>query len=662
MFSSTVSPRRVGAVPVALSALPALAVAVLLAAVMLVAAAPSASAHEERSAEFPDGSGERPAYLGLDNSRYRVVCRPSSRQRIEAMPASPLRRRNLTLLQECRFGSIQDAVDSISRRNTSVYVLPGVYAERKYATQEPSGYCANLDSASDDPLARAEYIGSMTETAQADDGSGDAGPVAISYSDQVRCPHNLNLITILGDRSLSDQSIECDSRWCGTQVVGTGRRPGDVLIDNRFSKLNAIRADRAGGVVLRNFTVQRAEFNSVYVLETDGFLVDRVVARANDEYGILAFASDHGLIKRVNTYYNGDSGIYPGSASDLNADNTRLQATRYAVEIRNSRSHHNALGYSGTAGNSVWAHHNDFFLNATGIATDSLFPDHPGLPQDHARWNRNRIYSNNVNYYKRFVQTGVCARPMEDRGYLTGTVCPVIPAPVGTGILIAGGNYNSTDHNWIYDNWRYGTMQFWVPAPLRDEYDPGKLYDTSNHNHATHNQMGITPAGRERPNGMDFWWDDQGTGNCWEQNASSYGQPTDNFTVDPPACADGGSQFVPGAPVKDAGFLTCSQYNRDDEFWRDPPGCEWFQDPQRPGAEAGGPSAGSGARSRTALPQQAAIAPALTSADGLASGVTAGLAGLALLAGLTILVRRRATRTRVASVRSVRKRTRRRGR
>jgi hypothetical protein len=638
MFSA---PRRGAAVLV----LPVVLAGLVLA--LLTGLAPAAQAHEERPASFPDGSGERPTYLGLDNPRHRVVCRPGSERRIRAMPDSALRDRNLALLQECGFGSIQDAVDAVSRRRTSVYVLPGVYHEGEHAAYEPTGYCANLASASDDPLARTEYIGSLTEGAQADDGGGTEGPIAISYSDQVRCPHNLNLITVFGDRSLFDDSMRCDSRWCGTQIVGTGRRPADVLIDNRFSKLNAIRADRAGGIVLRNFTVQQAEFNSVYVMETDGFLIDRVVARANDEYGILAFASDHGLVTRVNAYYNGDSGIYPGSASDVNAGNTDFEATRYAIEIRNSRSHHNTLGYSGTAGNSVWAHHNDFFRNATGIATDSLFPNHPGLPQDHARWSRNRIFSNNVNYYEMFVQTGVCAAPMPERGYMTGTVCPVIPTPVGTGVLIAGGNYNSTDHNWIYDNWRYGTMQFWVPAPLRDEYDPSKLYDTSNHNHTTHNHMGITPDGREQPNGMDHWWDDQGVGNCWEDNVSSYGRPSHNFLVDSGACADGGSQFVPGAPVKDAGFLSCSQYNREDEFWRDPPACEWFESPTRPGSE------GSTAPLASVASQQAGLAPALDDRSDRGAVTAAALGALFMVSALSVAARLRG-RVRVRSPRSPR--------
>ena len=562
-----------------------------------------ASAHEERPATFPDGSGDRPEFLGMDNPRHRVVCKRDSDERIAKMRRGPLKKRNLQLLEQCRFGSIQSAINSIKRRNTSIYVLPGYYTERKWANAKRSSYCSNLKTSSNDPLDVSEYIGSLSSP---DTGADDSGPIALSYADQVRCQRNLNLIAIFGDRTPRNDSIKCDSRFCGTQLVGTGASRKAVTIDNKFAKLNAIRADRAGGVYLRNFTVQQAEFNAVYVLETDGFVIDRVVARANDEYGILTFASDHGLIQHVNAYYNGDSGIYPGSGSDLNADNTDFKPTRYAIEIRNNRSHHNMLGYSGTAGNSIWAHNNEFYENSTGIATDSLFPGHPGLPQDHARWSYNKIYSNNSNYYTKYVDTGVCDKPMPKRGYMQGTVCPVIPTPVGTGLLIAGGNYNSTDHNRIYDNWRYGTMQFWAPAPLRDEYDPSKMYDTSNHNHSVANKMGIRPNGTVAHNGMDFWWDDQGVGNCWENNTSSRGEPTNNFTVDPAPCADGGSVFLPGtSAVKDAGFLSCSQYDRSDPVWHHPPGCNWFDSPSKPtedgdsnplplGASAGPPSDGSG--------------------------------------------------------------------
>jgi hypothetical protein len=606
----------------------AVSLAVPLALALGVGAAPTASAHEERPASFPDGDGSVPTYRGLDNPRHRVVCKADSGRRIAAMPAGRLKTRNRALLEECRFRSIQSAIDSIKRRNTSIYVLPGTYRESKVANARRSSYCSNLETESDDPLPASEYIGSIsspdTESrSTAAEGEGGSDPIALSYADQRRCHTNLNLISIFGDRTPGNKSIDCDSRFCGTQVVGTGRSMKDVVIDNRFAKLNAIRADRAGGVYFRNFTVQQAEFNALYVLETDGFVVDRVTARANDEYGILAFASDHGLIKRSDAYFNGDSGIYPGSGSDLNADNTNFEPTRYAIEIRHNKSHDNTLGYSGTAGNSIYAHHNRFYDNATGIATDSLFPGHPGLPQDHARWAWNRIYANNTNYYEEFVKTGVCAKPMEERGYLQGTVCPVIPTPVGTGVLIAGGNYDSTDHNWIYDNWRYGTMQFWVPAALRDEYDPTKQNDTSHHNHYTHNQMGITPSGATQHNGMDHWWDDQGDGNCWEDNTYSRGSRTDNFLVDPRGCEEGGSQFTPGAPVKDAGFLSCSQYDRSDEFWRDPPGCDWFVSPEKPAANG----TGGGVLGRTAGDESGGQQP-------VGSAPVVAVAGVAMLTGL----------------------------
>ena len=583
---------------------------------LATAVAAPAHAHEERPATFPDGTGHRPQFLGLDNPRHRVVCRPGSAERIAAMPAGALKRRNRALLRECRFSSIQTAINSIRKRRTSVYILPGVYQERRWAERRRSPYCSHLQTSSTSPLPFSEYIGSLSspDTGAQQSAGGESNPIALSYADQRACAHNLNLIAIFGDRTPGNDSIRCDSRFCGTQVVGTGRKMTDVRINNRFKKLNGIRADRAGGVYIRNLTVQQSEFNAIYVLETDGFAVDRVTTRGNDEYGILAFASDHGLIQRSNAYFNGDSGIYPGSGSDLNADNTDFEATRYAIEIRGNRSHDNTLGYSGTAGNSIWAHDNDFFHNATGIATDSLFPGHPGLPQDHARWNRNRIHSNNSNYYVKYVDTGICDKPMADRGYLQGTVCPVVPVPVGTGLLIAGGNYNSTDHNWIYDNWRNGTMQFWVPAVLRDEFDPSKMYDTSNHDHTFANRMGIRPDGAKLHNGLDHWWDDQGVGNCWEDNVYSRGSQTDNFAVAPPSCADGGSVFLPGDTTKDSGFLACSQYDRSDPTWKHPPNCEWFDSPTRPSAKA---SAGDSASAAQQDPSSLVAAPVVSLLGGL---------------------------------------------
>lgn len=248
-----------------------------------------------------------------------------------------------------------------------------------------------------------------------------------------------NLIAVLADGPDADRA--CDGWLCALQIEGTGAGPGDVVIDAGFAKEHVVRADRADGVYLRNFTAQRAGFTGVYVIETDGFAIDGLVGRWTDEYGFLIFASDHGLYSDCEAYGNGDAGIYRGSAADLGG-------ARWAIEVRHCRSHHNTLGYSGTAGNSVWVHDNEFFENSTGAATDSLFPNHPGLPQNSARFERNRIWSNNADYF-RYRRDGACDRPSAERGYEEGFVCPLVAAPVGTGLLIAGGNHNVVTDDWI---------------------------------------------------------------------------------------------------------------------------------------------------------------------------------------------------------------------
>ncbi|MBI4260263.1 MAG: right-handed parallel beta-helix repeat-containing protein, partial [Actinobacteria bacterium] len=438
----------------------------------------TALAHEERPSQFPSGQGSVPEYR--TTGPYLLVCKPDSRERISGYPRN-LRRQNLALLGECRrrgFEHVQQAVDAVREPGTRILVLPGVYREEP-SLGPLSPECAALE---------------------------DERP--LSYEQQAACPHTDNLIAIFGDGP--DEDIACDGPLCGLQIEGTGRRPEDVVIEGDFQKLNLIRADRADGVYFRNFTVQHAPFNGIYVIETDGFAIDRVVGRWTDEYGFLTFASDHGLYVDCEAYGNGDSGIYPGSAADLHG-------VRPAIEITRCRSHHNALGYSGTAGNSVYVHDNDFYANSTGASMDSFFPDHPGLPQDSATFVNNRIWGNNQDYYENW-RNGTCDRPSAERGYEQGVVCPVVPLPVGTGILVAGGNDNLFAENWIFDNWRFGTMLFWVPAIFREEPDPAKQHDTSHFNRHIGNSMGISPTGEVRPNGTDFWWDEEGAGNCWEAN------------------------------------------------------------------------------------------------------------------------------------------------
>jgi hypothetical protein len=108
--------------------------------------------------------------------------------------------------------------------------------------------------------------------------------------------------------------------------------------------------------------------------------------------------------------------------------------------------------------------------------------------------------------------------------------------------------------------------------------------------------------------------------------------PTNNFTVDPGPCADGGSVFLPGAPVKDAGFLSCSQYDRNDPDWRHPPECSWFESPETPTDEQSGDQLElSAAPVGPGGPTTPLSGPGAGVDAGTATGIAASLAGVALL-------------------------------
>jgi hypothetical protein len=572
------------------------------AALLVAAGAPAALAHEERASVFPPGTGSTPSYRPFSESTPRlVVCKPESSRLIKQIADPKLRVFNQRLLRECGFQHIQAAVDAVSRRGTNLYVLPGTYRE------EPSH----------NPPCAADYDGGV-----------------VDYPLIVSCGEVINLVTVAGDSTVDTDLTDCNA-LCDLQIEGTGARTEDTVLRGGFTaegdwiKHNGLKADRADGFVLRNMTFELFRENAVYVHETDGYAIEKVNARHNDLYGILTFTSDHGLIADCDTSFNGDSGVYPGSAADVNADrDVTERLTRWAVEIRNCRTHHNALGFSGTAGNSVWFHDNDVYDNGAGYVTDSFVGGHPGMPQDSAWLTGNRIYRNNSNYYEEFVHSGRCGGKPAERGIGQGTVCPAFPVPVGTGILVAGGNRNLVEQNEIYDNWRAGAMLFYVPGAVRGDFGPQAQYDTSNGNHYVGNRMGFHPSGVKQPNGVDFSWDEQGVGNCWQDNASSTGKVSDD-TVLPalPDCDSGGSLSPVGNVVKSASMVSCATYNRED--MPDPPGCNWFDSPAEPAGREDAP----GEPAAPPAPAEGETAPAGLVAEAAPQAAPARVLGLPATGG-----------------------------
>lgn len=533
------------------------------------------------------------------------VIRPSEpRVRLTQEQANQLRDINTKLLAQCRYNEIQPAVNAAGN-NDRVVVMPGIYDEptaRAQPTHDPR--CDGLEEQND---------------------RGQTG--ALSYKYQVTCPNDQNLVAVIGrapgpndppqppafDRHGIPDNGPCVR--CNLQLEGSGVGADDVVIDaGRVASGNgappdpvkdvALRVERADGFVLRNITARHATEHAIYVVETDGHLLERFKVFWGEEYGLLTFTGDHALIQDCEAVGAGDAGLYPGSAADTGEQiDTSFypEGQRFSTELRRCDMHHNVLGYSGTASNAVHVHDNDFYGNALGLVTDVITAaGHPGFPQDSDLIENNEFYSNNFNPY--------VEQPPETE------VVPTLPIPVGTAMWILGGNNNEFRNNDVWDNWRRGIMLSTVQDSLVcgeaaaasggqpnhqagcNENAPPEPASTSYRNEFHDNVFGRSPDGEVLPNGngnpeqgrTDIWWD-QWLGsntNCWYDNVGKDATPG-TLTSTPPApllpssCDPNQSTGTGGAYGQDAEVYHCFvTWAATGEF----PGevCDWFVTPEKP--------------------------------------------------------------------------------
>ncbi len=592
----------------------------VLTLIVLALVPATAAAHVERSGYWPDpapdaavrpaAGGDVPKIRSLSSAlktkppgTTRVVCRqdslsrlkrsiararkdgydirPTDHRRLTAKQARGLMRTNRRLRRLCRYDEIQPAVTA-SGNNDRVVVMPGLYTEptaRAQPTHDPA--CAKDLTLND---------------------LGETG--ALSYAYQAHCPNDQNLVAVIG-REVgpgSDPSpANADRRGipnlgrcirCNFQLEGSGVSADDVVVEAGdadagnggpsgagHKKDVGIRADRADGFVLRNLTVRHATEHGIYVIESDGYMLDRFKAYYNGAYGTLTFVEDHGVQQNCDAAGHGDSGLYPGAPAETGAQRAAGTRFRYNQEVRFCDAHHNSAGYSATNGNAVWIHDNNFFDNSLGSNTDVVTaPGHPGFPGDSSLWEDNNYYSNNFNAYAR-----------------GSDVKPIFPYPIGTGAWIAGGNDHTIRGNRFYDNWRRGVMLLTAPdvavcGPLIGERVDGcnpATLSTSHGNRIHDNVMGADPAGAPAPNGVDFWWDafPGSHGNCWYRNVGP--APITSSPASLPGCASGTrpeESVGLGDVVNEAELLVCLVSFTSERY--DPATCPWFKTPPRPGSRA----------------------------------------------------------------------------
>jgi hypothetical protein len=404
---------------------------------------------------------------------------------------------------ECAFEHIQSAINSIPANNTAptlVRIWPGFYKE------EPSRVVPH--------------------------GEPDNDNGTFSYEYMLTHPNAENLVAVVGKKNVT--------------LRGMGAEPRDVVVDAEFKKHVVIRGDRSDGIIIENLSTWHGFDHGVYILDTDGFVIDKVVSGYSREYPFLTFANDHGLLQNCEAFGGGDGGIYPGSSADTGQRSPEeLLMTppdgmgRVSTEIRKCKSYHNVLGYSGTQGDHVWFHDNELYDNAVGFVTDSE-TDHPNYPQNNLLFENNKVYNNNFNVYA------------TDSDVKATVFANSILIPVGVGVLIASGNDNLVQKNVVYGHDNYGVWLLNGPGVvLGPTGDPAAPPFLSERNTFKDNTMfnPASPAGSE--NGADFGWDGFGFTNCWTNNLHAPGDTaaTSNAVM-LPDCT--GLPITPGVPNENA--------------------------------------------------------------------------------------------------------------
>jgi len=644
-----------------------------------------ASGHLERPSYWPDptpdtsvspaAGGAVPkarslasAVTGKGPGNVRVVCKASSldlalnsirkannrgfrlrpslpKKKISDQKARQLRHANKVFARECSFGSIQKAINK-SGNNDRVVVMPGRYTEPK-----------SRKAPTNDPVCAPELL-QQDQTANQNDDPANTP----SYEYQATCPNDQNLIYVQG-RAVKGNPLDSPRMdrhgipkvelgrcvRCNLQIDGSGARPEDVIMDAGkkyagkakkpgaqpglnvddcsadpmtdispcYAKHVVLRTDRSDGFVGQNFLMRGALEHGFYTEETDGILLNKTKFFWAADYGHLSFTTDHNVIKNCDGYGSGDAVVYPGAAPQTGdfRDEEFYPDKRYNTTVKKCDLHGSTLAYSGSMGNSVRMTKNNIYGNTNGISSDTLSaPGHPGYPADGMKIDHNLIYSNNLNLYTDDPR-----------------IKPLVPMPIGTAIVWPGMNDGEVSDNWIFDNWRHGTLLASVPDAVAGEPDgntdpqfhceaalPSLSGSTSCDNNYHDNKMGQVPPGftkhpglrkfgnetgvtsgaDELPNGVDFWWDEflGNTGNCWFDNEGPDGTAGSITSESPdtggaapnllPDCAGGTNPDLSVGNLdanKEAILLDCSMWERGNTG-EDHNLCYWFDMPGQPGS------------------------------------------------------------------------------
>ena len=281
-------------------------------------------------------------------------------------------------------------------------------------------------------------------------------------------------------------------RHPGVSIVGVGTEQGDqVIIQNPGGVRNGIDV-RANDFALVNVTVRGFDGNGVFLVDIDGFLLSRVIARDNGAYGLFPVRSRNGVIEHSEASGHRDAGFYVGQAQN--------------VTMRQNLAHGNVVGIEASKSSGVKLLGNEARDNANGILV-VLLPGRQIRVASDILVAGNTIHANNRANFA-------------DPGDIVAAV------PAGTGLLVVGADQVTVEDNTVTDHDFIGigvgsTLVLAALAGLPPEafadIEPNADGVRVVGNRATGNGSAspfpfLPPA--------DLLWDGTGSGNCWSGNVA----------------------------------------------------------------------------------------------------------------------------------------------
>jgi len=203
-----------------------------------------------------------------------------------------------------------------------------------------------------------------------------------------------------------------------------GEDRNEVVIDAEFQRPNGVEVF-ADGVAIENMTAQNAILNGFVWSSVEGYRGSYLNAFNNADYGIFAFDSVDGLFEHSFASGSPDSGFYIGQCHPCRAviDHVTAQG--------------NSLGYSGTnAGGDLYILRSNWYSNRAGIVPNTL--DTELLPPER----ETTIIGN-------YVLENSNRDPVAKRGTY---------AAFGNGIVLAGGNDNIVERNFVQGHEEHGIL------------------------------------------------------------------------------------------------------------------------------------------------------------------------------------------------------------